>query len=548
MRLGKKDFRSTAVIQFQVLLFLFYLSFLDMSLFAQEILPTVSEREVEIFFLTEGIEKPFLNYSTFSDSWFESSQSIGSISSPLSFNFYDPMIFSSWNSAAPYGQNDGALWQGRGLNISVSGGMRIKTGGLELVLLPHLGFSMNSEFPLVNSSYSGTLYDGKAAEWGYYGIYGIDAPQRFGDDPLYWYSWGDSELRYSIKTLTIGFGTQAVWLGPARLNPLLLSNNAPPFPKLDIGLRRTELALFGYDFGDVEARTYWGKLEESDFFDNNNSNDNNLITGLSISFAPTVIPGLTLGLHRVMLSAWSDLDYSSVLTLLWPFMDRSAGQDRRDQRASLSISYALPSVGLELYLEYGRNDYSPNIDYVIRYPFHTQGYTLGLDKAFTVNEEKEIFGKFLIELTFLESSRNYELVGPTTFYAHHIITQGHTNNGQWLGAGIGTGGNSQYTGFSLYYPSGAATVYLQRRNPDNDYIWFMSSTPIEQRILDQLKIRADLTLGLVFERSLLSGLSIQAGMAITDIHNLEYNGGQRSNHTYNFSAYSSLRIDLDKED
>jgi len=547
MKLVWRDLRYIADKSFRLPLAFFYFCLFYISSFAQEILPTALEREAEILFLTEGIDKPFLNYSTFSDSWFESPRSLGRSSSPIELNIYDPVLFYSWNSTAPYGQNDGALWQGRGLNMSVRAGMRMEVAGIELVLLPHLGFSTNEGFPLVNpnSSYSGTLYEGKAAEWGYYGISGIDAPQRFGDDPLYWYSWGDSELRYTLSKLTIGFGTQAVWLGPARLNPILLSNNAPPFPKIDIGLRRTELSLFGYDFGDIEARTFWGKLEESDFFDNNSSNNSNLLTGLSVSFSPSVLPGLTLGLHRIMLSSWSDLDYSSVLTLLWPFMERSAGQDRRDQRASLSISYALPLVGLELYLEYGRNDYSPNIDYVIRYPFHTQGYTLGLDKAFSLNEEKGIFGKFLIELTYLESSRDYELAGATTFYAHHIITQGHTNNGQWLGAGIGTGGNSQYSSFSVYYPAGAATVYLQRRNPDNDYIWFMSTTPTEDRILDQLKIRADLTLGIAMERSLLNGLNIQIGMAITDIHNLEYNGDQRSNHTYNFSAYSSLRIDLD---
>jgi hypothetical protein len=63
----------------------------------------------------------------------------------------------------------------------------------------------------------------------------------------------------------------------------------------------------------------------------------------------------------------------------------------------------------------------------------------------------------------------------STFYAHHIITQGHTNQGQWLGAGIGTGGNSQYLGFKLYFPRGYGHLFLQRQNPDLDYTWYIDS-------------------------------------------------------------------------
>jgi hypothetical protein len=61
----------------------------------------------------------------------------------------------------------------------------------------------------------------------------------------------------------------------------------------------------------------------------------------------------------------------------------------------------------------------------------------------------------------------------TTFYAHHIITQGHTNRGQWLGAGIGTGANGQYIGFKTFYKKGFFNIFIQRENSDNDYIWFI---------------------------------------------------------------------------
>jgi hypothetical protein len=165
------------------------------------------------------------------------------------------------------------------------------------------------------------------------------------------------------------------------------------------------------------------------------------------------------------------MNYSAIFTLLWPFMEGTAGSDKNDQRASVVLDYLLPVAGIDVYLEWGRNDFSPDLDFVLRYPFHTEGYTVGVKKS--LNISNNLKGEILLEATNLESSRDYELLWPTTFYAHYIITQGHTNKGQWLGAGIGTGGNSQYLRFKLYYPKGYGQIFIQRRNPDLDYTWYI---------------------------------------------------------------------------
>jgi hypothetical protein len=384
----------------------------------------------------------------------------------------------SVNTAAPYGQNDGALWQGRGFNTSLTGGLRLEGYGIEATFKPQLAFSQNAGFDYIkpNSAYSG--YTSKAADYGYYGVSSIDAPQRFGDKPFYIYDWGDSEIRYTWKTLTIGFGTQAIWLGPAQLNPIIHSNNAPSYPKFDLGFRRQPVILprLGWYIGDLEARAWWGCLSESDYFDNTNFNDHNLITGFSLAYSlPFLFEGLTIGVNRTMLSKWDDLDYQSIFILLWPFMDTSAGNDRRDQRASITIDYLIPKFGLDLFFEWARNDFSPNLDYILRYPFHTEGYTFGIKKTVPITDSLK--GEILLELTNLECSRDYDrlLNWFSTFYGHHIVTQGYTNKGQWLGAGIGTGGNSQYLGFKLYHPKGYGQIFLQRRNPDLDYTWFIDS-------------------------------------------------------------------------
>jgi hypothetical protein len=381
------------------------------------------------------------------------------------------------NTAAPYGQNDGALWQGRGVNAALTGGVRLEAYGVELTFKPQVSLSQNAVCDYIQPNYSGSDYQGKAAVYGYYGLKHIDAPQRFGDKLFFIWDWGDSEVRYTWRTLTIGFGTQAIWLGPAQLNPILHSNNAASYPKLDLGIRKQAIRIpwLNWYIGDIEVRAWWGYLSESAYFDNDSTNDHNLITGFAIAYGVPFLPGLTIGFNRIMLSKWEAMNYRAIFTLLWPFMDTSSGFDKNDQRASIVFDYSLPIVGLDIYLEWARNDHSPDLDYVLRYPFHSVGYTVGIKKSITIN--KYLSGEILFEITGLEASQDYDRLinWSSTFYAHHITTQGYTNRGQWLGAGIGTGGNSQYLGFKLYFPKGYGQFFVQRRNPDLDYTWFIDS-------------------------------------------------------------------------
>ena len=65
---------------------------------------------------------------------------------------------------------------------------------------------------------------------------------------------------------------------------MLGSNNAPTYPKFDIGLRKTKIVIPGinWHFGDIEARLWTGLLKESDYFDNNPNNNKNMLNALSI--------------------------------------------------------------------------------------------------------------------------------------------------------------------------------------------------------------------------------------------------------------------------
>jgi len=343
--------------------------------------------------------------------------------------------------------------------------------GFELTFKPQVSFSQNLAFDLIASAYSGDAYAGKADTYGYYGVKSVDAPQRFGDSPFFDYSWGDTELRYTWKSFTVGFGSQSIWLGPAHINPILQSNNAAPYPKLDIGIRKTPLTFFGWYAGDIETRLWVGYLTESDYFDNDDSNDHTMLSALSISYAPSFLPGLTLFANRNFLTTWSLDNLSYVAELFFVSLKNSEQvQGSEDQRASLGFSYLLPKAGVEVYTELGINDYVYGTTGYIRYPFHSMVWMAGLRKSVPIPFFKKVRGELALELDDLGMSDDFQFQWASSFYVHHQIIQGYTNRGQWLGTGNGTGSNSQYLGFKLYYPQGSSTLYVYRTNPDNDYL------------------------------------------------------------------------------
>lgn len=441
---------------------------------------------------------------------------------------YGPEWFNSYNTAAPYGQNDGALWQGRGYNTSLTTGIRLEGYGFELTFKPQVSWMQNREFDFITPNYSATdkngnptKYNGKASTYGYYGVASIDAPQRFGDKSFWTFDWGDTEVRYTWNTFTAGFGTQAIWLGPAKLNPIIHSNNAASYPKIDIGIRKTYLIVpyFGWNLGAIEVRGWWGKLSESDWFDNDDSNDERLISGLAMYYQFPFLKDFTVGLNRTMLSYFDNISKYTLFNIFIPGLSDSGGSDDSDQRISLTFDYKIEKAGFELYLEWGKNDYSPSKDHYLRYPFHTQGWSFGAIKTFDL--PFNLRGNLQLEITSLECSMEYDRIlnWLATFYAHHRVIQGYTNEGQWLAAGIGTGGNSQYLGLQIYFSKGFINLFAQRRNPDLDFTMYLDTRRGESPYYAEKNIRAIFNFGFNSNIFITKNNSCIFGIVYSDEHN-----------------------------
>ena len=378
---------------------------------------------------------------------------------------YGPEWFNSYNTAAPYGQNDGALWQGRGYNTSLTAGIRLEGYGFELTFKPQVCWMENREFEYKTSS-NQTPYN--------YFANGVDLVQRYGNTSLWNFDLGDSELRYSWKSFTIGFGNQYTWLGPSYLNPMLGSNNASTYTKLDIGIRNTNISIplknkTIINLGNIEGRLWIGQLEESDFYDSIETNNKRLLTAISMSYAPSFINGLTIGINRIFISYWKPENFKYILRLFTAEHNNalaSSGNDE-DQKLALFANWNFPKIGFEIYGEFGVDDFTSN---KWTNPFHTAIYTIGAKQFIPM--PYNLKGELLFEWNNFEMSQDYQLEFPYLgYYAHGFVRQGYTNKGQIIGAGTGSFGNSQYLAYKIYFPSGALNLFIHRYCPNNNYVY-----------------------------------------------------------------------------
>lgn len=537
-------------------LFFVVILFTTTFLFSQEILKSQEEEYLDFYSLQGLTERPYLTYRTLSDNdwntdkleeeghiWAEkalgtkfilwesdfsninqnkiSSFFINGIKPEIAVKTYGPEWFNSVNSSLPNGQNDGALWQGRGYNTSFSTGLRLEGYGLELTFKPQIAFSQNMAFDLLPAVYESPYSH-------YLRGSSIDYPQRFGDKEFWTFDWGDSEIRYSWYSVTMGFGTESIWLGPAYMNPILHSNNAPTYPKFDIGLRKTKIAFpikktnSDNDFnnsdylnlGYIEGRIWVGKLSESDYFDTNPANNNNLISGITASYAPSFMPGFTLGLTKVCLAKWTEKAWKYINPF---YKENDVFGPGEDMKMSVSFDYVLPQSEAEVYAEFGIDDHLQGgwLGKYFKYPWDTMCYLFGFKKNFSFKNEN-LKGQLIFETCSFEMPQNRTYDGwAYFFYGHGQILQGYTNKGQVLGSPLGIGGNGQLLQYNLYYPKGVGSLLAYRCNPNDTYAY----TSIKN---DNLFYRGELLLKIKNTFFITDFISVSCGIGDNMIWNPMY--------------------------
>jgi hypothetical protein len=385
-----------------------------------------------------------------------------------------------YNTFAPLGRNDGTMIPAKGYQMQFSAGFYANYGALSIQLKPEYVYAVNPSFE------SFPLTETNDARFSHiYYLNTSDIPERFGDKSYHHLFWGQSSIKLKIKNFDAGLSTENIWWGPGRYNSLIMSNNAPGFLHFTLNTRKPIQTFLG----SFEGQLISGKLVSSGLdvanseyiIDGINYKDPKLqqwryLSGISINYQPKWIPGLFLGLNRVFQIYNTDLgngfsDYFPVITPFQKSRLNNEDEKRRDQVASIFLRWVFKESKAELYIENGWNDSSIDILDLFDSPEHSKAYLLGFSKIFMLTKNENQYLKVSFENTSLEQSADRIVRPAGAWYQHGIVRQGYTQMSQVLGAGIGSGGNSQTLDFSVWNKDRVWGIQWERYAHNMDFYY-----------------------------------------------------------------------------
>ncbi|MDB4921108.1 capsule assembly Wzi family protein [Mucilaginibacter sp.] len=356
-----------------------------------------------------------------------------------------------FNSDHPYGWNDGAMIPAKGYQTMLSGGFFVKFGPLSIQLRPEFVYAANPSF---NGFATGHSDQDLIKYYGYHDY--IDWPERYGNGSYSKAFWGQSSIRLTFGPASIGISNENIWWGPGIRNSLILSNNAPGFKHITLNTVRPINTYIGSFEGQIIA----GHLDASGFnpletttLSNGKSlliskrKDWRYFTGFNLNYHPKWVEGLTLGLTRTFDAYHNDVKtFSEYVPFFFPYQKQNTADGDpipRDQYTSLYARWLFTKAQAEVYFEYGLNDNSYNSRDFIGSPDHSRAYIFGVRKMLPINGHADQHILFGAEVTQLSQTPDRIVREAGGWYVHGGVKDGHTNEGQVLGAGTGSGGNLQ---------------------------------------------------------------------------------------------------------
>lgn len=357
-------------------------------------------------------------------------------------------VVSRYNSAFPFGGNDGAIWAGRGATVAASAGIAARWGSVSLHVEPIAFWAQNQSFPIAENGRTGPSAFGDAQY-----VTSVDRPQRFGDEAYARVDPGQSTLRVDALGATVGISTANVIWGPAQEFPFLLGTNAPGFTHLFAGTSRpVDLWI-----ARLHSRLLYGRLEQSEYFEPTGrvQRARRFATGLLVAFTPRGMHNLEIGGARFFHAPWPDqgmpnryltrpfegLFKTSLDEVEDPIETDSRSIDGENQLASVFARLVLPGTGFEVYGEIGREDHPWDLRHLILSPDEQSTFTVGLRKSW--RRGTGAMGVVRAEaIDFRQRQVDRFRNGPATYVHGSGSNQGHTQRGQVLGADVGVGSSA----------------------------------------------------------------------------------------------------------
>lgn len=394
-----------------------------------------------------------------------------------------------YNTHNPYGWNDGPMIPSAGYETLFSPGIYARWKFLSVQLQPEFVYAQNKNFDGFTQA-----ADGNTAWHAWYNLYNrVDLPERFGTAAYSKVLPGQSSVRLTFGPVSAGVSTEDLWWGPGIRNSLVMSNNATGFLHLTFNTvrpLRTPIGSFEFQLiaGKLNPSGYSplapGQPGNEDSLYRAKPNDWRYLTGSVFTYNPKWVPGLFVGMTRVLQQYHQDMgsrigDYVPLFLpiLKQSYVNTTTGIDnidasKGDQIASVFVRWLWPAANAEIYVEYGREDFSYNLKDLLLDPQHSRAYLWGFRKLIRL-AARDAYLQVSVESTQLAKPADDLLERNSTpdWYANNLITAGYTNDGQVLGAGIGPGSGLQTLDLSWFHGIDRLGLMIERYEHSSDFYY-----------------------------------------------------------------------------
>jgi hypothetical protein len=334
----------------------------------------------------------------------------------LRFAISDPLA-TVWLNSAPRSDQDGAVWQGRGLTAALSAGVQVRAPWVSLALRPVAFWAQNLVFEPFVAAPSGDFRNTQTA-------FAIDLPFRFGASSYARLDGGESWIRVGPSRAGVGFTTASQQWGPAHFYPLLMGTEAGGYPRVFVETRDVPLWI-----GRASVQWTVGRLEASHVSRGQPGERSRIASAAVGSFSPKGFPGVELGAGRFYHKRWPKLAAVRRHDALLPLEDLYSGGSPYDeggssnQLASVFASVAPPGSGVQVYGEYLREDHSIDARDLTVEPDHSGAYTVGMRGVWRRAGGANVF---TIESTDGRYTHLHRVREQSAPYVHTSIVEGHT--------------------------------------------------------------------------------------------------------------------------
>ncbi|MBE0649548.1 MAG: hypothetical protein IH595_01790 [Bacteroidales bacterium] len=387
-----------------------------------------------------------------------------------------------FNTHHPEGINDGTMIPARGYQTLFSAGIYAQYGPLSIQLMPEIDYANNTPFAGFPVSYSDEVW----AQY-YWHLNTIDIPERFGNGSYSKINWGQSSIRLTFGAVSLGLSNENLWWGPGLRNDLIMTDNAPGFKHLTFNTVRPVKTVIG----SFEWQLIAGRLENSGFLPPQSTRTFNggvlyspkpdewrYLSGLLLTYNPKWVPGLFMGFARTVQSYHKNVgvnlvDYFPVFSPLG--LDAAGGDAKiakqQQQLYSVFARWLWKKAHGEVYFEYGWSNYYWDVrDLEVQLP-HSGAFVLGFRKLIPLKLHKDEYISAMMEFTQLAMNSTTIARGGSSWYLSGVVPAGYTNEGQYLGAGIGQGSNLQTLEVQWVKSLKSIGLRVERYVHDNDFFY-----------------------------------------------------------------------------